>query len=363
MKSLDEPIGEAFFQRDHAVKVGLVGLGSWSLIIADAVQRSKMVELVACFSRDSKKRIAAGQRYGCDPEESYQRMLKRNDIDAVILTTPNAVHAEQAVLAAQYGKHVFVDKPIANTLEDAKKIIEGCQKAEVILMVGHDMRRLSGFRKAKDLLNKGVIGKPIMVEANFSHNIGFRLIASDWRWYRDDSGCPAGPLMTMGVHHVDTLMYYFGRIKTVFSYFKKLYIPADVEDVTTTIFQFESGILGYLGSNYASPKANWISIYGTDANLLCNVSIPNMPYEEYLKTSHIWDKHTQLKLSRKGQVTPEDVPFSLGDPILEEIEEFASCIRTKKKPETDGQGALAALSFIRAAIESARTGKEVKLES
>ena len=100
-------------QEDHAVKVGLVGLGSWSSIIADAVQRSKMVELVACFSRDSKKRIAAGQRYGCDAEESYERMLKRNDIDAVILTTPNAVHAEQAVLAAQYGKHVFVDKPVA----------------------------------------------------------------------------------------------------------------------------------------------------------------------------------------------------------------------------------------------------------
>jgi len=106
MESLDDLTGEAFLQRDHAVKVGLVGLGSWSLIIADAVQRSKMVELVACFSRNSNKRVAASQKYGCDPEESYERMLKRNDTDAVILTTPNAVRSEQAVLAAQHGKHV-----------------------------------------------------------------------------------------------------------------------------------------------------------------------------------------------------------------------------------------------------------------
>jgi len=317
---------------------------------------------VACFSRNSQKRIAVSQRNRCVPEESYEGMLEREDIEAVILTTPNAVHAEQAILAAQHGKHVFVDKPIANTLEHGKKIVEACQKAGVILMVGHDMRRLGGFRKAKDLLDKGILGKPIMVEANLSHNVGFHLTPEDWRWYGNDSGCPAGSLMTMGIHHVDTLMYFFGPVKTVFSYFKKLYIPAAVEDVTTTIFQFDSGILGYLGSNYASPKANWINIYCTEANLSCTVTMPNVPYEEYLKTLHIWDKHTQLKLFKKDRVEFEDIPLSLGDPILEEIEEFGSCIRTKKNPETDGGGALAALCFIRAAIESARTGKEVRLD-
>ena len=82
-------------------------------------------------------------------EKSYEALLKRDDIDGVILVTPNAVHREQTVLAAQYGKHVFVDKPIANTIADGEEMIAACQKAGVVLMVGHHMRRSAGYRKVE----------------------------------------------------------------------------------------------------------------------------------------------------------------------------------------------------------------------
>lgn len=344
------------------VRVGLIGIGSWSGVIADAVKRSKKAKLVTCFSRTPGKRSECSKKYGCDQEKSFEDVLKRDDLDAVLLTTPNAVHAEQAVLAAQYGKHVFVDKPIANTMADGKRIVEACEKAGVVLLVGHDMRRLSGFRKVKELIDQGVIGKPVMVESNFSARLGFELTPDKWRWYGDDSGCPAGSLMTMGVHHADTLNYYFGPIKKVFAFFKKLYIAADVEDVTMTTFQFESGVLGYLGSTYASPRANWMYVYGTDAHLFCTLSLPNVPFDEYLRIWSIVDKYTILQLFEKTKDKPETIPLSIGDPILEEIDEFADCIRTGKKPETDGQGALVALALIRAAIDSARTGRQVKIE-
>lgn len=343
------------------VRVGLVGIGSWSGVIADAVQRSEKVKLVTCFSRSPEKRSEYSKKYRCDQEKNYEDVLKRDDIHGVLLTTPNATHAEQAVLAAQYGKHVFLDKPIANTMADGRKIVEACQEAGVVLLVGHDMRRVSGFRRAKELIAKGAIGNPVMVEANFSHNLGFQLTPEKWRWRGDDTGCPAGSLMTMGVHHADTLNYFFGPIKTAFSYFKKLYIPADVEDVTTTIFQFESGVLGYLGSNYASPKANWMYIYGTEANLLITLSLPNVPFDEYLKVWPVVDRYTRLKIFEKGKDGEEDIPLPIGDPIMEEIDEFAHCIQTGARPETDGQGALAALALIRAAIESAQTGRQVRI--
>jgi len=349
--------------KGDVVGLSLIGIGGWAAAIANGVMKSNKVKLETCFTRTPEKRKAFSKRYGCHQEKSYEDVLKRDDVDGVLLTTPNATHAEQAVLAAQYGKHVFVEKPIANTISDGKKMIEACEKAGVVLMVGHYMRRWAGFRKVKELVDRGAIGRPIMVEANFSHNVGFQLTPDKFRWRGDDSGCPAGALMTMGSHHADLLNHLFGPIKTAFSYFNKLYIPADVEDVTATVFQFDSGILGYLGSNYASPKALWMYIYGTEANILCTVTLPEVPFDEYLLRLPLVNQDTRVQIFEKGQTGSKDVPIlTEGDPILEEIEEFAYCIKTGDRPETDGQGALTALALIRAAIASARTGKQVEIE-
>ena len=347
--------------RGDRVGVALIGIGSWSSAIANAAQRSKKVKMVTCYTRTPEKREAFSKKYGCDQEKSFEDVLKRNDVEGLLLTTPNAIHAEHALLAAKQGKHIFVEKPIANTMAEGKKMVEACQKAGVVLLVGHDMRRLSGFRKIKDLIDKGAIGKPIMVESNFAATLGFELTPEKWRWYGDDSGCPAGALMTMGVHHADSLNYFLGPIEKVYAYFNKLYIPADVEDVTMTIFQFESGVLGYLGSSYATPRMNWVHVYGTEATALCTVSLPNVPFDEYLKVWTVVDRYTSLQLYGKKMDKPQEVPLTVGDPILEEIDDFATCIRTGAKPETDGKTGLVALSLIRAAIESARTGKQVRL--
>ena len=344
------------------VGVALIGIGSWSGVIANAVQRSKKTKMVTCYTRNAEKRQAFSRKYGCDQEASLEDLLKRDDVEGILLTTPNAIHAEHALLAAQNGKHVYVDKPIANTLEDGKRMVEACEKAGVVLLVGHDMRRLSGFRKMKELMDQGAIGKPVMVESNFSARLGFELTPDKWRWHGDDSGCPAGALMTMGVHHADTLQYYYGPIKRVFAFFNKLYSQADVEDVTMTTFQFDSGVLGYLGSTYVSPRANWIYAYGTEGHLFCTLSLPNVSFDEYLQVWSVVDRYTILQFFDKSKDKPETIPLSIGDPILEEIDEFADCIRTGKKPETDGRGALAALGLIRAAIDSARTGRPVELK-
>ena len=343
------------------VRVGLVGIGSWSGVITDAVQRSEKLELVTCFSRTTKKRMEYSRRYGCDHEKSYEELLKRDDIDGVLLITPNAVHAEQTELAARYRKHVYVEKPIANTLADGRKMIEACREAGVVLMVGHDMRRLAGFRKIKELIDNGAIGKPVMAEANFSHNLGFELTADKWRWMADDSGCPAGALMTMGVHHTDTLTHLFGPIKSAFSYFSRLYIAAPVEDVTAMVFQFQSGTLGYIGANYCSLKSNHLSVYGTEANLRCTIALPNVPFDEYLKMWPVVDRFTQLTKFTRDQDGGSEISLPVGDPILEEVEEFADCVRNGAEPETNGPSSLAALALIRAAIDSARTGQQVLL--
>lgn len=348
---------------ENRVNLALIGTGAWSGSIGDAVTKSRKVNLVTCFDPIPEKRQAFSARFGCDREQSYEDVLKRDDIDGVHLATPNNLHAEQTLRAAEHGKHVFVEKPIANTITDGRKMIEACHRQNVVLMVGQHLRRLAGIRKLKELLDDGTLGHPIQIEGNYSQNLGFALTPQSFRWRGDDTGCPAGSLMTMGIHHADVFNYLLGPIKNVFSFFNRLYIPAPVEDVTATTFRFESGVLGYLGSNYASPKAVWFYIYGTEANLLCTITPPELPFEEYLRWWQQVDRDTQVQIFRKGETGSEKVAIPVGNPIIEEIDEFADCIRTGGRPETDGEHALSALALIRAAIESSQTGRPVELEA
>jgi predicted dehydrogenase len=286
-------------------------------------------------------------------------MLKR-DIDAVLLVTPNAVHREQTELAARHGKHVYVEKPIANTLDDGRKMISACEKAGVTLFVGHPHRRYAANRKIKQLVDSGAIGKPVMVEGNLSSGQGWDLTPNEYRWRGDDTGCPAGALMTIGIHQADTMNYIFGPVRKVSAFFNRLCIPAPVEDVTTTIFEFESGMLGYLGATFAVPRTNWMYVYGTDANLVRRVIQLDRRSDKERKQG--FDQSTRLEIVRKGQSEPEPVELTPGDPMLEQVDEFAECALTGRPPETSGAEALKALALIRAAIDSARSGKPVLVE-
>jgi predicted dehydrogenase len=134
-----------------------------------------------------------------------------------------------------------------------------------------------------------------------------------------------------------------------------------VEDATTTVFQFASGVLGYLGCSFASPRTNWMYVYGTEANLVRRISRPDQKFSEQVKLAGSIDLYTRLELFPKGKDQAQEIPLAIGDPMLEQMDEFADCILTGRKPETDGPSSLKALALIRAAIESAQTGKPVDI--
>src|SRR5690349_8583286 len=103
--------------------------------------RSGQLRILACYSRSAAKRERFAARYGCHPATSYEDMLRNADVEAIINTTPNAAHLETTAAAAAAGKHVFLDKPIANTLDDAHAITRCCAAAGVVLAVGYQRRR------------------------------------------------------------------------------------------------------------------------------------------------------------------------------------------------------------------------------
>src|SRR6185503_16245351 len=125
------------------MNVACLGMGWWSDVLADAIKRSGKLNIVACFSRSAEKRHVFAQKYGCRAASSYEEILQDPKIEALINTTPNSVHRETTVAAAEAGKHVFLDKPIANTIRDARAITQACAKAKVVLALGYQRRRES----------------------------------------------------------------------------------------------------------------------------------------------------------------------------------------------------------------------------
>jgi predicted dehydrogenase len=113
------------------LRVGCIGMGWWSDVLADAIQRSGKLEIVSCFTRSEEKRQAFAAKYRCRPVASYETMLADPRIEAIINTTPNDVHL--ATTSAAAGKHVFLDKPIANTISDGRAPGDNPDVASLIL--------------------------------------------------------------------------------------------------------------------------------------------------------------------------------------------------------------------------------------
>src|SRR5258706_11674776 len=127
------------------VTVACIGMGWWSDVLADAIVRSGKVRIAACYTRSEPKREAFAAKYGCTAAPSYEAVLQDRGIDAIINTTPNNVHLETTRLAAAAGKHVFLDKPIANSVAEGLAITEACRSAGVVLAIGYPSRPRSQF--------------------------------------------------------------------------------------------------------------------------------------------------------------------------------------------------------------------------
>ena len=201
--------------RDRAVsfepvRVGCVGIGWWSDVLADAAGRSGALEIVSCYTRSEQKRQAFAAKYGCDAAPGYEAMLEDRRVEAVINTTPNSVHLETTRAAAQAGKHVFLDKPIANTIADARALTACCRRAGVVLALGYQRRRESHFRWVRQQIDAGEFGRMVNAEANISRDRLGKIDLTSWRYTAE--GMPGGVMLQIGIHYTDVLEYLMGPI-------------------------------------------------------------------------------------------------------------------------------------------------------
>ena len=333
--------GKTFGLDMEPIKVGIVGIGWWSDVLAGIIEQSDHLELRACYTRSSDKARAFATKFNCDAVESYETLLALDDLDGVILTTPNSAHRPGAEAAAAAGKHVFVEKPISNTLEDGRAIIAACEASGVVLAVGHSYRRHGALRHLRRLIDDGELGRVSLAEAVFSNDNGLKLQPGQWR--SNPAEIPGGCLMQIGIHQIDNLLYLLGPVSDVTAYFNRLETVPDVEDVTALLMRFDSGAIGYVAADYISPRRFTLVVHGTKANAFFDMD------------------NDGLRLQRTGETEPLLVEYESNDHLLAELEDFATAVRSKTQPEIDGHDAMVPLAIVLAAGRSSAEGRSVAL--
>jgi predicted dehydrogenase len=321
------------------VKVACIGMGWWSDVLADAIKRSGKFTIAACYSRSIEKREKFAAKYRCRAARSFEEVLNDRTIEAIVNTTPNNAHRETTVAAAKAGKHVFLDKPIANTVEDAKALTAACREAKVVLALGYQRRRESHFRWIKQHI--GEFGKLVNAESNISRDRLGKIDLNSWRYTAE--GMPGGVMLQIGIHYSDVLEYLLGPVKAVIGHSVRLVLPGDNPDVASLILEHEGGALSTLNASYASASEYYLmNIYGKEATAY-------------------YDMHGGLRVLRRGGTKADPVPCPENDTIVEELEEFARAVRGEVKPEMDGEESTASLAVILAGIKSAREGRRVEV--
>ena len=323
------------------VRVACIGMGWWSDALADAIQRSGKLQIVRCYTRTEEKRAAFAKKYNCEAAASLGEILDDPSVEALINTTPNNVHLETCAAAAKAGKHVFVDKPIANTLADGRAIVRACREGGVLLAVGYQRRRENHFRWIRGVIEEGRFGTLSQAEANIARHRMGRFDSTSWR--HQASEMPGGVMLQIGLHYVDVLEYLIGPVKAVNGTIQHLVMEGENPDVASLQMEHENGVLSNLLACYcASDELYTFNVYGTDATAYFNLQ-------------------EGLRFLPRGQTELERVQCEENDTLVEELEEFAACARGNGQPEMDGGKSLTSLAVIRAGIKSAAEGRRVSI--
>jgi predicted dehydrogenase len=311
--------------------VALIGIGMWGPRIAAAAERAGL-RVVTCFARDERAREA----FGVPASASLEEAIAHPDAEGVLLCTPNHAHCEQAVMAARHGRHVFVEKPIADTIAAAERMRDACAEAGVTLMVGHAFRRLGAARRVRALIEADALGDVVLAEATLS--LPGRFGAGAWRGVRARN--PGGPIMQLGIHHIDTLASWLGPIARSTGRFAHVATDADIDDVGVVTLEFASGALGVVTGSYVSPKTHWLRLQGTKAIL------------EYRTDFSVWPDAQAMDRATTLTLDGEPVDFEERDMLADELAEFGGCIRGEAHPETGAAEGIAALRAVLDALES-----------
>ena len=329
------------------VPLGIVGLGRWARVLTRAARQSSKLEIVAGYTRSPDRRESFAQEFGVPAVPDLQTMLANPEIKGVILTVPNEQHLPIAEQVAKAGKHVYTEKPIADTLVDGIRLAALGRRYGVQVMVGHSARLLAGTRLMKQAIDAGELGRVVFMEGNFSNERALELTPQNWRWYKAQA--PGGPLSQLAVHIFDSLHCLGGPIEAVSSHASKLSpVGAEVDDQSMTVLRFADGKLGYVGSSWTSPGVYSIRVFGQKGLMHYEVDFGSWDTPHRLhETSMLY-----IQRGKDGYGKREVLKLPASDMFVDELEMFAASAATGKPPELSAYNGVVAVAVVNAALRS-----------
>jgi predicted dehydrogenase len=367
----------------RSVRVAVIGCGGVAqyghLPAIDAIPD---IELVSVCDVNRSIARSCALAYGVrDFDLDYKTTLSR-DIDAVIISVPNYLHCKITIEAAQRGKHILCEKPIAVSLEEAESMITACERNHVVLQIGYHQRFFPESKIVKKLIEKRQLGK--VLSARSSLREGWRLYkkfsTSNYRF--DAAQARAGVIFDLTTHRIDLLRWFLGDVKRVVGVANRLATPKELttlDDHVSLICEFVSGAYGIIDSDSYSPvTTNLTELYGTEGTCFFTsenfnpfqpvpIALHTRAYSDrilstiYPKARSREGKNIMIGLAEAGKKAWTYFWPPRENPYVGELRDFVDCILKGKQPLVDGRQGAKNLEVALAVFESMRTSSWVRL--
>lgn len=329
---------------DTKIRFAVVGCGAISSAHFTGIERSEAAELVAVCDVQEERAAQHAERYGVRFFTDYGQLLSQPDIDVVCLCTPSGFHPEQTILAAQAGKHVVCEKPIAIHLADIDRMIRACAEAGVQLATVFPRRFSPAAIFVKRLLEEGKLGKLSLCSGYVKfYRTQAYYDSAGWRgtWAVDGGGA----MMNQGIHTIDLLQWLAGPVKSLHGYARPVIRSIEVEDTAVVSLQFANGALGSIEATTTAYKQpdHRIVLHG-------DLGTVELTGDEVTVLDIVGEQH-ELPRFEPFQVVPD------GHAAL--IHDMALAVRDRRNPAITGEDGRHALEIILGAYESERSRKEI----
>jgi len=248
------------------LRFAYIGTGWWGTELAkNSLALKDIIEIAGCYALTEKETSAFHAAFGGKVYQSYDAALDDPKVDAVLLATPHSTHWQQIIAAAKAKRNVFVEKPLALTVETGLEAVKAAEEAHIALGIGHNRRYSKVARRMKEMVESEACGKVLHIEANYSSPGGMYYAPGMWRASREE--CPGGGIAPMALHVIDTMTWILGPIARIASINKRQAVKVALDDTSASLFELESGATGTLGSVFASAMNATLKFYGTRCNI------------------------------------------------------------------------------------------------
>jgi predicted dehydrogenase len=336
----------------RTVGYAVVGMGSIAEVaVLPAFRKSKKCKAVALVSHDGGRAREMGKKFGvkeCYAYEDYERCLRQPGVDAVFIASVNGEHAEQTIRAAAAGKHVLCEKPMANSVEECRNMVEACRTQQVRLMIAYRKYFEPGSVALKKLVTSGKLGRLRHIFSTYTEIVD-PVKARNWQLNPRRAG--GGSLMDIGIYCVNTMRWLAGSAPieaTASAWTDDPRRFAGVEDSIAFRLTHPGGLVCQGTSSYSAMAASFVQVHGDKGWAALN---PAFAFEE------------ERRLFGKTQGRWFEQKFKVIDEFVLELDAFADSIRRRRDPEPDGMEGLRDIATVQAIYRSARENRTVSIEA